>query len=301
EGRRKSSPIYTNKVGETHIISGTSQPGSTIDVKIIDQSDVSVVANINGEWNASIPISGSYTNGQHIYFRVKETFSSEKATELLSANNYVEIIQGLMVIDTEAPEIPVLNSSIQNYLSYPLVKGTAEQWSTVTIEIDGKTYTSFSDGNFAVQIDEDLAVGDYNATIYTTDRAGNKSAEDTFVLTIMNPPSNATNYEENSKSFKKIFLDVPIDLGNDSNSDYSKFEIELSNTIDGVVTKLFFTNSSLDFTPFDDNIFVSFDGTTYEKLAYLLKINDTSVAYITGTVSLTLNDDTSKVLIQKQA
>jgi len=298
EGRRKSSPIYTNKVGETHIISGTSQPGSTIDVKIIDQSDVSVVANINGEWNASIPISGSYTNGQHIYFRVKETFSSEKATELLSANNYVEIIQGLMVIDTEAPEIPVLNSSIQNYLSYPLVKGTAEQWSTVTIEIDGKTYTSFSDGNFAVQIDEDLAVGDYNATIYTTDRAGNKSAEDTFVLTIMNPPSNATNYVENSKSFKKIFLDVPIDLGNDSDSDYSKFEIELSNTIDGVVTKLFFTNNSINFTPIDDNIFVSFDGTTYEKLAYLLKINDTPVAYITGTVSLTLNDDSSKVLIQ---
>ena len=294
KGRKKGAEIYTNKVGDNYLMTGTAQPLSTISVKILGQNEIVTTASSAGTWSASIPLSSNYTNGQDVYFRIKESYSTQIANSILSTSGYTEIVQGLFVIDRVSPSAPVLLSSNQKYTSFPLIKGTAEQWSTVSIVVNGKTYTSYSDGNFAVQVTDDLSAGEYDAVLFTTDRAGNKSPEVSFKLYIVAPPvSNVISYNENSMTYANLFSN-PIDLGNDQNVDFSRINVTLSSTIVNGDAKLFINSSGLTVTA--STKWISFNGTSREKISNILSLNGAEVAMIVGNISLSSSN--SKQLIE---
>ncbi|TRO14970.1 DUF4347 domain-containing protein, partial [Ectopseudomonas mendocina] len=174
-----TSPALTNALAP--VLSGTAEAGSTVTVTI-GGATYTIVAS-GGAWSLDLatatPAAGSLaldTNGANPV--------SVTATD--TAGNVSSTTTQTLVIDTTAPSVPTLTSPALTNAPAPMLSGTAEAGSTVTVTIGGATYTIVASGGAwnldlatATPAAGSLALNTNGAnpvSVTATDTAGNVSS-----------------------------------------------------------------------------------------------------------------------------
>jgi len=170
----------------TPTITGTAEVGSTVTVTVAGAT-YSTTADSNGNWSvdtsSDLPDTGSFspnTNGRN---EVIVTSTD------VAGNISAELISNELIIDAMAPAIPTVTNLNSND-STPLISGTAEEGSTITVVVGGATYstTADSDGEWTVDTGSDTPVsgsfspdlnGSNEVEVTSTDLAGNSSVDET--------------------------------------------------------------------------------------------------------------------------
>jgi MYXO-CTERM domain-containing protein len=152
----------------TPAISGTAEPGSTVTV-IIDGTAVgTTTANASGTWTFTAP---ALTEGPHT---VSAT-ATDPAGNTSSPSN-----TNTFRVDVTPPATPVVSSPTEGAVvdtATPVISGTAEPGSTVTVIIDGATVgttTADASGNWTFTSPA-LTDGAHTVRATATDAAGNTS------------------------------------------------------------------------------------------------------------------------------
>jgi hypothetical protein len=161
--------LVTNDTTPT--INGTSDLiGGTVTI-VIDGKTFTATVDEDGTW--SVNITPALTDGEY-------TFTASITDE--AGNTTTET--GTLTINTTAPELAV-NDLVTNDTT-PTINGTSDLiGGTVTVTIDGKTFTATveEDGTWSVDITPALEDGEYEFTASITDEAGNETTA-TGTLTI---------------------------------------------------------------------------------------------------------------------
>nr|WP_256834456.1 DUF4347 domain-containing protein [Pseudomonas oleovorans] len=182
-----TSPALTN--APTPMLSGTAEAGSTVTVTIGGATYTTVAS--GGAWSLDLatatPAAGSLalnTNGANPV--------SITATD--AAGNVSSAGSQTLVIDTTAPTMPAVTSPTLTNAPTPMLSGTAEAGSTVTVTIGGATYTAVASGGTwsldlatATPAAGSLALDTNGAnpvSVTSTDAAGNVSSATTQTLVI---------------------------------------------------------------------------------------------------------------------
>nr|AYM52409.1 hemagglutinin [Cystobacter sp.] len=156
----------------TPTITGTAEPNSTVTV-IIDGVPVAVVpVDASGAWTytPTTPL----LDGSH---EVKAT-ATDAAGNTSPESNVCNFI-----VDTVVPAVPVVTAPAEGahvMTPTPVVTGTADPGSTVTVIIDGVavgTVTADAAGNWSYTPTTPLADGPHEVKVTATDVAGNTSPE----------------------------------------------------------------------------------------------------------------------------
>ena len=174
----------------TPSIAGTAEPGSTVTV-IVAGAVYSTTAT-NGAWVVNLasdtPVAGSLSlndNGDNVV----------SATATDAAGNLSAVGTQELTIDTTAPAAPVITSPSLTDSITPVVSGTAEPGSTVTLTIGGATYSASAapDGTWTINLstaapNSGIATLNLNGanivSATATDAVGNMSTPGTQTLTI---------------------------------------------------------------------------------------------------------------------
>ena len=103
----------------------------------------------------------------------------------LAGNAYAGSDNLVFTIDTTAPDAPTVTDLATNNTT-PTLTGTAEANATVTVVVNGQTYTTNAEanGNWSVDVTAELTDGDYTVSVTATDASGNTSAANTGALAI---------------------------------------------------------------------------------------------------------------------
>ncbi|MEP0985566.1 Ig-like domain-containing protein [Ekhidna sp.] len=168
------------------IITGTAEAGSTVTV-VVGGATYIVTADGSGNWTVNTevlaPTSGTFNPDVNGTNEVSVT-STDSA-----GNSSSDVTSGELIIDTTAPVIPTVNSLTTNDVT-PVITGTAEAGSTVTLEIGGATYVTTADASGNWSIDTETATpssgvfnpntnGPNEAVVTSTDGVGNSSTDTT--------------------------------------------------------------------------------------------------------------------------
>ena len=182
----------------TPVITGLAEPGSTVAVTI-NGATFNIIASPNGNWSVdlgtAIPVGGTMpiaplanTNSYPI---------SVTATD--AAGNTSAPATQTLLIDTTAPDAPVFTSSALTNQIPPTITGTAEANSTLTLVINGATYTTPVDANGNWSVNTATAIpssgtlgtftdGNYPVSAFCTDGV-NQSGTSAQSLTVdLTPP-----------------------------------------------------------------------------------------------------------------
>ncbi|MBF4607658.1 Ig-like domain-containing protein [Curtobacterium sp. VKM Ac-1393] len=149
-------------------IAGIAEPGSAVIVRDEDGNELGRgIADEDG--NFEIILDEPLKDGSHELEIVVED----------QAGNESDPTKTTIVIDTEAPDAPVITSPADLANGQGPIAGTAEPGSTVIVrDEDGKeigTGIADEDGNFTVELDEPLKDGSHDLEIVVEDQAGNES------------------------------------------------------------------------------------------------------------------------------
>ncbi|EOJ9933968.1 TPA: Ig-like domain repeat protein [Escherichia coli] len=165
--------------GQTHTLTGTASPGSTV-VVVVDGTSHSVTVEQNGSWNLTL---NNLTDKEYTY--------TITATDKFGNSNSV---QGQFVIDNEKPDTTcelVTDSgdkgdNITN-VTNPVFAGQTKPGAKIEFEINGHKYATTADGSGKWQITVEDALGeqDYQYTIKVTDKAGNENVPQQGNVTIV--------------------------------------------------------------------------------------------------------------------
>ncbi|MBD3942225.1 hypothetical protein IF188_11010 [Microbacterium sp. NEAU-LLC] len=156
----------------TPVISGTAEANSTVTV-IIDGAEAgTTTASPTGEW--SFTPSTALDEGEHTVVAT----ATDEAGNVSPDSNTVNF-----TVDTEAPEAPVIEQPLDNAVldtATPVISGTAEADSTVTVIIDGAeagTTTASPTGEWSFTPSTALDEGAHTAVATATDALGHVSVE----------------------------------------------------------------------------------------------------------------------------
>ncbi len=165
-------------------VTGTGEPGATVDVTI-DGDDVGSTT-VDGDGNWTLPTTDELADGEH----------TVSATQTDDAGNTSEADSNTFTVDTSddedttPPEPPVIESPDDGETvadDTPDVTGTGEPGATVDVTIDGDEVGSTTvdgDGNWTITVDEPLDDGDHTVVATQTDAAGNTSAPDQVTFAV---------------------------------------------------------------------------------------------------------------------
>ncbi|TBU87362.1 DUF4347 domain-containing protein [Phytopseudomonas dryadis] len=187
-----TSPALSNST--TPLLSGTAETGSSVTVSIGGATYTTVTS--GGAWSLDLasatPVAGVLaldTNGANPV--------SVTATD--AAGNVSATASQTLLIDTTAPATPAVTSPALTNSTAPLLSGTAESGSTVTISIGGATYTTVASGGAwsldlasATPVAGSLALdlnGSNAVSVISTDAAGNSSSSAAQSLVIDTQPA----------------------------------------------------------------------------------------------------------------
>ncbi|WP_157943738.1 MULTISPECIES: Ig-like domain-containing protein [Arenibacter] len=172
----------------TPVLNGTAEIGSTVTV-VVAGATYTTMANGSGDWSidteTTTPVSGAFAPDVNGTNEVAVT-STDAA-----GNSTVDATTLELSIDTTPPAVPTIASQITNDIT-PVLNGTAETGSTVTVVVAGATYTTTADGSGDWSIDTETATpvsgafnpnvnGTNEVAVTSTDTAGN-SMDDTTTL-----------------------------------------------------------------------------------------------------------------------
>ncbi|EBS6869901.1 Ig-like domain repeat protein [Salmonella enterica] len=176
----------------TPTLTGTAEANATITLTI-GGNRYTTTANGDGTW--TIPLTHALTDGDYQY-TVTATDSAGNTTSSTAT----------ITIDTTAPdyvtggldatsETGAAGSHLTNQVT-PTFSGATESGATVTLMINGKTYTAIAgdNGKWSITLPEEgkLADGSYSYTITVTDASGNTSgAQVNGNVTVQNTPPSA--------------------------------------------------------------------------------------------------------------
>ncbi|WP_370602687.1 Ig-like domain-containing protein (plasmid) [Citrobacter cronae] len=170
------------------ILTGKTAPGASI-VVIFDGVSYPLPVNAQGYWSFQIP--SHLTNGNYTY----QVLASDNVGNTSSYN-------GGFTIDTTPPSQPTVDLDVSTdsgttgdnitNIRTPTFSGTAEANSTITLVINGKSYTAQvkSNGSWSITLParDALPDNDYNYTVIAKDAAGNISTSASGTITIDNTP-----------------------------------------------------------------------------------------------------------------
>jgi hypothetical protein len=205
-----TSPTITND--STPLFTGTAEPGSMIEltIKLPNGSSVTLYQTVTSPLDPNNPSApGTWA----IDFS-KISPSAGFLNDLADGNYVVEVVaidaalnrspaavQNPFTVDTVAPLAPVITSPSLTNDNTPVIAGTAEPNSTITLVIDGFTFTTQtnSSGQWSVDLQTAVPVGGstpitaltdgvHPVTVTATDAAGNTSAPTTQNLRVDTTP-----------------------------------------------------------------------------------------------------------------
>ncbi|MFE6645629.1 Ig-like domain-containing protein [Nocardioides sp. NPDC057772] len=162
----------------TPTITGTGEPGATVEVSM--DGAVIGTATVDADGNWELPTTDALADGEH----------TVSAVQTDAAGNVSPAESNTFTIDTAAPAAPVIDSpadgsTISN--NTPTITGIGEPGATVEVSMDGTvigTATVDADGNWELPTTDALADGEHTVSAVQTDVAGNVSPADsnTFVV-----------------------------------------------------------------------------------------------------------------------
>ncbi len=184
--------LVTNNISPT--ITGTADAGNNVTVVVAGATFVTT-ADGSGNWsvNTASPTSGSFNPNTNGVNEVQVTAENGGCEQVDNSTNE-------LTIDTTAPNVPIVFSQITSDIS-PVIRGTAEPGSTVTVVVGGATYTVIADGSGNWSVDTETATptsGTFNPNVSgvnevqvtATDAAGNSTSDTTTgELTILSGDS----------------------------------------------------------------------------------------------------------------
>lgn len=176
--------VVTNS--PTPVITGTAGAGDTLAVEV-GGATYETTADPAGIWSldtsSATPIAGTFTplEGDN---EVTVTATNADGNSLSDTVN--------ITIDTMAPEVPQVVPQMTNDTT-PVIEGTAEPGSTVTVEVNGTTFTTIADedGTYSVNTEDTgqitagndpfdpLDEGTHEVVVTSTDAAGNQTSDAT--------------------------------------------------------------------------------------------------------------------------
>ncbi|MFN6052015.1 MAG: Ig-like domain-containing protein, partial [Planctomycetia bacterium] len=182
----------------TPVITGLAEPGSTVTVTI-NGATFNTIASPNGTW--SVDLGTAIPNGGTIPIAPLVDGNSYPilVTATDTAGNTSLPATQTLAIDTTAPIAPTITSSALTNQIPPTITGTAEPNSTVTLTINGATFTTPVDANGNWSVNTATATptsgtlgafpdGAYPISVYSTDGTGNQSGTSAQTLTVDRTP-----------------------------------------------------------------------------------------------------------------
>ncbi|MEP1033150.1 gliding motility-associated C-terminal domain-containing protein [Ekhidna sp.] len=179
-------------------VTGTADASNTVVVEIAGAT-YNTVATAAGQWaiDTSLPDAGSFSPNVNGINEVTVTVSDGSCTNTDNSS-------GELIIDTADPKVPTVVSQVTNDPT-PMLKGTAEPGSTVTVVVGGATYVVVADGsgNWLINTETETPVSgsfspDVNGTnevsVTSEDAAGNSTTDTTTLELVIDviAPANPT-------------------------------------------------------------------------------------------------------------
>lgn len=168
--------------GNTPIINGSAEAGSTVKVYVNDQLVATAIAGADNLWTAR----SSVTLPDGLNYRATAT-ATDAAGNVSAASTATTFH-----VDATAPAVPTLSGTLASDGNQPVFSGTGEAGSTIQIfDIDdsleiGRTVVG-ADGRWQVN-SPPLPNGNYRVSIASLDKADNATASaNTLTMTINNP------------------------------------------------------------------------------------------------------------------
>ncbi|NBR07197.1 MAG: hypothetical protein EBT92_15725 [Planctomycetes bacterium] len=184
----------------TPVIAGLAEPGSTVAV-IINNATFNTIAGPNGTWivdlGTAIPNSGTTPIAPLI---VGQPGYPVVVTVTDAAGNTSQSATQNLLVDTNAPDAPVFTSNPLTNQVPPTFTGMAQPGSTVTLTINGATFTTPVNGSGNWTLNTATATlisgnrgtytdGLYPISIYSTNGFNNRSGTSTQTLAVdLTPP-----------------------------------------------------------------------------------------------------------------
>jgi hypothetical protein len=259
----------------TPVITGLAEPGSTVAV-IINGATFSTIVGPNGSW--SVDLGTAIPNGGTTPIAPLVTGNSYpiSVTATDAAGNTSAPAAQTLAIDTSAPISPTITSpALTNQVS-PTFTGMAQPGSTVTLTINGATFTTIVDANGNWTLNTATATlisgnrgtytdGPYPVSIYSTNGFNNQSGTSTQTLTIDRTPP--------------VIIGALASFGGNLNLDESNANAIVSVNISGIEDGQVVT--------------VTLNSLTYTGIVYNGKVDITIPAAILSNLA----DGTSKTII----
>ena len=162
---------------DTPTVTGTSDPGVTVQITIDGTVVATVTADAQGNWAYTLSTAQALTDGSHV--------ASAVATDV-AGNASPRSNQNTWVVDATAPGAPVITSPTNGATTFPQppITGTAEPGSTVRVFIDGALAgTAIADpqGEWTFTPSAPLTAGQHTVAANATDADGNTGPNSTPV------------------------------------------------------------------------------------------------------------------------
>ncbi|WP_436894350.1 Ig-like domain-containing protein, partial [Staphylococcus gallinarum] len=183
------APTVSEVTSESTQVTGTGEPGSTVKVELPDGTELSAVADDQGNYVIDIPANKKFQGGESI--KVTSTDASGNKSD-------EKVID---VKDTTPPVTPTVSEVTSESTQ---VTGTGEPGSTVKVELpDGTVLDGVADdqGNYVIDLPANKKFnGGESIKVTSTDASGNKSDEKVIDVKDTTPPVAPTVSEVTSES-----------------------------------------------------------------------------------------------------
>ncbi|MEB7039869.1 Ig-like domain-containing protein, partial [Staphylococcus gallinarum] len=183
------APTVSEVTSESTQVTGTGEPGSTVKVELPDGTELTAIADDQGNYTIDLPSNKKFNGGEQI--KVTSTDASGNKSD-------EKIID---VKDTTPPVAPTVGEVTSESTQ---VTGTGEPGSTVKVELpDGTELSAVADdqGNYVIDIPANKKFkGGESIKVTSTDASGNKSDEKVIAVKDTTPPVAPTVSEVTSES-----------------------------------------------------------------------------------------------------
>ncbi|PTK90710.1 hypothetical protein BUZ03_07605 [Staphylococcus gallinarum] len=183
------TPTVSEVTSESTQVTGTGEPGSTVKVELPDGTELTVIADDQGNYTIDLPTNKKFQGGESI--KVTSTDASGNKSD-------EKVID---VKDTTPPVAPTVSEVTSESTQ---VTGTGEPGSTVKVELpDGTVLDGVADdqGNYTIDLPTNKKFnGGESIKVTSTDASGNKSDEKVIDVKDTTPPVAPTVSEVTSES-----------------------------------------------------------------------------------------------------